>query len=185
MYAAGGKWQNWMKDYEFGTLVFVPNGTLRSTVDRLRLEYDSVSASNSMAHITITQPFSKKPSDAEVLIIQDIINSLKSFEIIVGPFTTSPNRRLNWLDVAPKQMILDLREQLHGTGLFRTDLPLTKGFIPHMTISEEGRDPDEVNTINAKLNGQLNPWPTLFKSVTWIIPDEDFVFKEHRSFDLE
>jgi 2'-5' RNA ligase len=184
MFAVGTHWKSWMTDYQFGTLVYVPKSDLRQTVDRLRTEYDSASASTSMAHITLTQPLAKAPSSEDIRMIQEIINSTSSFEMTIGPFTTSPNKKLIWLDITPKKNILNLRERLHDTGLLRTDLPLTKGFIPHMTISEMGREPDEVTAINTKLNAQMNPWTTLFDSVAWIIPNEEFVFQEHQVFEL-
>ncbi len=99
MYASGEQWKNWMKDYRFGTLVFVPNGDLRQTVDALRNEYDPLSAST--------------------------------------------------------------------------------------TISESGRESDEVQAINSDLNSRYRPWSDSFSAVAWIIPDEEFVFKVHRLFDLK
>lgn len=185
MYAAGEQWKNWMKDFRFGTLVFVPSNDLKLIVDGLRNEYDPISAKTSMAHVTLTQPFAKAPLKEEIEAIQNIVCSFNKFDIEVGPATTSPNKRLLWLDITPKNSILALRENLHGTGLFRTDLPLTKGFIPHMTISEAGREPVDVDAINSDLNSKYRPWKNLFSSVVWIIPNEEFVFNEHRCFDLK
>lgn len=185
MYAVGEQWKNWMKDFKFGTLVFIPDGDLRSIVDELRREHDPISAKTSMAHITLTQPFSKAISPDEIEKIEKIVLSANRFEVNVGPATTSPNKRLLWLDVDPKEPILALREALHETGLFRVDLPLTKGFIPHMTLSESGREPDDVQAINADLNSKFKPWTISFAAIAWIIPDEDFVFKEHRLFKLK
>lgn len=153
-------------------------------MDSLRLKYDSISARTSMAHITLTQPFSKALSIDEVDCIAKILFSVGLLEVIVGPATTSPNKRLLWLDIEPKNPILTLRNNLHNTGLFRIDLPLTKGFIPHMTISEDGRESEAVQAINNVLNEKYKPWKTSFSSVAWIIPDEKFVFKVHRSFEL-
>lgn len=185
MYAGGETWQSWMKDFKYGTLVFIPESNLRSIVDSLRMEYDPMSAHTSMAHITLTQPFSKVPSMGEIEYITKIIFSVGLLEVVVGPATTSPNKRLLWLDIESKGPILTLRENLHNTGLFRIDLPLTKGFIPHMTISESGREPEAVQAINNVLNEKYKPWKTSLSSVAWIIPDENFVFKVHRSFDLK
>lgn len=184
MYPSGAQWKDWMKDFRYGTLAFIPNGELRNAVDLLRNEFDPISAKTSMAHVTLTQPFSKAPSEEDVDRIEKEVLKAVRFEIEVGPATTSPNKRLLWLDISPKDPVLALRESLHETGLFRTDLPLTKGFIPHMTISEAGREPQEVVEINAGLNSKYKPWATSFSSVAWIIPDEDFVFKEYRFFKL-
>ncbi len=185
MYASGDDWKDWMKDFRFGTLVFIPDGELKDTVNNLRMKYDSVSAKTSMPHVTVTQPFAKAPSPKEIELILRLINDVHHFEIIVGPATTSPNKRLLWLDIAPKDKVLALRENLHDTGLFRDDLPLTKGFIPHMTISEAAREPAEVTTTIESLNAHKNRWISSFAQVSWIIPDAEFIFKEFRSFEMK
>lgn len=174
-----------MQDYKYGTLAFVPTGDLRSSVDRLRAEYDPHSAQISMAHITLTQPFAKAPINEDISLIQKIISSTKAFEITIGPATTSPNKRLIWLDVSPKDGVLNLRDRLHGSGLFRTDMPLTKGFIPHMTISEFAREPEEVVTISRLLNSIIKPRTVALSSIAWIIPNEEFTFQEMYSFQID
>jgi len=184
-FSKGDNWKEWMQDFRYGTLAFLPEGDLRKTTDKLRGEYDPVSCETSMAHITLTQPLTKAPTNIEIEQIEKLIASFAKSQIQVGPATTSPNKRLIWFDVNPKDPVLVLREALHETGLFRTDLPLTKGFIPHMTISEAGREPSEVATINEALNSNYKPWTVSFASIAWIIPDEDFVFKEYRFFDLK
>jgi hypothetical protein len=100
----------------------------------------------------------------------------------IGAAKTSPNKKLLWLDVAPKAPVLKVRESLHSMDLFRTDLPLTKGFLPHLTISEAAREPEENFKIIVGLNSKLDPHSTSFDRVSWIIPNEDFIFHEHMSF---
>lgn len=185
MYASGEQWHDWMKDFRFGTLVYLPEGNLRSAVDRLREQYDPVSAKACAAHITLTQPFAKAPSLDDREKLQQLISAFVRTEAQAGPAVTSPNQKLLWLDVSPKKDILALRGRLHETGLFRTDLPLTKGFIPHMTISEQQRDPQEVNVILKDLNSRLSPWSFCFDQVSWIIPNESFVFEEFKKFPLK
>lgn len=184
MYSSVETWHSWMKDYRFGTLALIPDGSLRETVDQLRQEYDPESAQTSMAHITLTQPFAKAPAEEELTQIYSLIAEFAKFKTTIGPAITSPKKKLLWLDVGMKEEVLALREVLHATGLFRTDLPLTKGFIPHMTISEVSRDPAEVTEINAVLNERYQPWPMNIESVAWIIPSDNFVFGEHMSFPL-
>lgn len=173
-----------MGDYKFGTFVFLPEGESAAITDKLRTYYDPVSARTSQAHITVTQPFSVNPNKDQIDIIETLLNKTKAFEIKVGPVITSPNKRLLWFDVDPKNEILSIRESLHELGFFRTDLPLTKGFLPHTTISEKGRDPNEVTSIIKELNSKTPTWNLTFDSLSWIVPDQKFVFHEFRRFKL-
>ena len=171
-----------MKDFRFGTLVLLPTGDLRQISDRLRQKFDPISARTCAAHITITQPFTVTPTKQDIQKVQGLIVSFSRIKTQIGPATTSPNKRLIWLDVNPKNSVLRLRDELHETGLFRTDRPFTKGFIPHLTISENQRDPEEVVSILDDLNSKYKPRHILFDAVAWIIADDDFVFHEHYSF---
>jgi 2'-5' RNA ligase len=184
-YATAETWQPWMKDFRFGTLVFIPSGELRKVADRHREELDFISAQTSSAHITLTQPFAVAPTPEQLAQIETLIQAHAGFEVQVGPATTSPNKKLLWLDVLPKENVLALREGLHETGLFRTDLPLTKGFIPHLTLSEHPRAPEEVQSLIRIFNSKHRPWKVPFSSVVLIIPDTDFVFQEFRTFSLK
>jgi len=185
MYPFGLKWKPWMKDFRFGTLVLIPSKEIQETVDLLRRKYDTASSKTSMAHITLTQPLNGPLAINDLSKIEKIIRSFKKFDTALGPAISSPNKKLIWLDVSSKEPLLALRQTLHATSLFRTDLPLTKDFIPHMTISELAREPEDVRGINIELNTKYKIWQTTFSSVSWIIPDEEFVFKEHRSFCLK
>ncbi len=184
MYSDGLGWKTWMNDFRFGTMVFLPSGEVLETVNRLRAEYDPISAKTCPAHVTITQPFTSAPDSIQLSKIEVLLSSSQGFQVQIGPATTSPNKRLIWLDVNPKDQFLKLREQLHEVGLFRMDLPFTMDFIPHMTISEAQREPTDVESINKQLNSRHRPRNIEFDSVSWIIPDDVFVFKQHRVFRL-
>lgn len=158
MYSKGENWKRWMHNFRFGTLAFLPTGDLRTTADQLRAQYDPVSARICAAHVTITQPLSQAPDASQVSMIENVVSGFARFAARIGPATTSPNQRLVWLDVNPKEQVLAIRNRLHETGLFRTDLPFTTGFIPHLTISEKQRDAEEVRAIHEKLNAEFAPW---------------------------
>lgn len=175
------KWKEWMKSYKYGTLVFIPTGKVFNNIDLLRKEYDPESAKFSMPHMTLTQPFSKAPTESDIEKIKDIVEKYNSFEIITGPATTSPNERLIWVDVNPKKSFVELREKLHSLDLFRTDLPFTKGFVPHMTISEFGKTDNEVKEVVALINEKYDFQSHQKLKVKWIIPDDNFVFTERYS----
>lgn len=174
-----------MKDFRYGTLMLIPEGPLFHTAHKLREIYDPLSAKTSPPHLTVTQPFSQ-PLDAEAeKRITDLLLNIAGFKVQIGPATTSPNQQLIWLDVSPKEPVLEIRELLHETGLFRTDLPLTKGFIPHLTVSEARRNPNEVKTILDQLNKEHSPLEVNFKSLVCSVPDNDFVFNEIKVFKLK
>jgi 2'-5' RNA ligase len=183
-FAAGTQWDSWMQDFRYGTLAFVPGGELRAVIDELRQRFDPESARTSMAHATLTQPFAEAPSDTQLESVRSLIANAGLVAGQVGPAVTSPNKKLLWFDVLPKEPLVGLRDQLHQTALFRTDLPLTKGFIPHMTISERPRPPEEVSTILTELNQRHGPWPTSFEAVAWIVPNEDFIFEIRELFPM-
>lgn len=183
-YADGAEWKTWMRDYNYGTFAFIPGGDLLQTVNALRGQFDPVAAQTCVAHVSLTQPLISPVTPEQLRSIESVIRSFRSFRFEVGPVTTSPNKRLLWLDVSGKETIVKLRDALHNLGLFRTDLPLTKGFIPHMTISEAGRDPAEVSAIISDLNMRINSWTAEFDAVSWIIPDQNFVFQEYHRIHL-
>jgi 2'-5' RNA ligase len=170
-----------MEDFRFGTLVFLPSGDLRQTGDLLRERFDPVSAKTCAAHITLTQPFRATPNEERLAAL---IAGFKRFEATAGPFVSSPNQKLLWLDIQPAPNILALRDRLHETEMFRTDLPLTRGFIPHLTLSEEPREPAQVAQILTELNSKYPPWKFQFDTVSWIVPEGNFVFREVGRFEL-
>jgi 2'-5' RNA ligase len=184
-YATGKAWKTWMHDFRFGALIYLPGEEASAIFHQLRRQYDPVSASSAPPHITITQPFAAPPSPAQIEQIRAILERASSFPVQIGPAITSPSQKLIWFDVQPKDLILELRNQLHETGLFRTDLPLTFGFIPHLTISAAPREPDKVEEIRRELDSRYSPWNLPFSALSWTVPDEDFVFQEQALFPLK
>lgn len=176
------KWKDWMVSYKFGTLVFIPRGEVFENTNHLRRQYDPSSADYSMPHMTLTQPFSIAPTLNDVKRIQDVIDKFNVFEIETGPVISSPDKRLIWIDVNPKAPFKLLRNKLHDLGLFRTDLPFTEGFTPHMTISEFGNASENMIEALDAINNSYNLDSKSNLEVTWIIPDDTFVFSERYSF---
>ncbi len=185
LYSKGDNWVSWMRDYRFGTMVFLPTGSVGRVGDELRSKYDPGSAKGCAAHVTITQPFAIAPKPEHIAEVKALLGSMLCFSAQIGPATTSPNKRLIWFDVNPKDAVLNIRERLHETGLFRTDLPLTRGFIPHLTISEAQKEPEDVQFIVSQLNSTYTPWNIDFASVSWIVPNDDCVFAEKQVFFLQ
>ena len=71
----GHAWKSWMRDFRFGTLAFMPDGDLNSFSDSMRRRFDPESAHTCGPHITVTQPFTAAPSDADLKKVEDLIFS--------------------------------------------------------------------------------------------------------------
>jgi hypothetical protein len=125
----------------------------------------------------LTQPLTEPSTEA----IASVIAEHEQFTLTLGPATPSPNQKMIWWEVNPKTEILALRDELHRTGLFHTHLPFIHGFIPHLTISEFERSPEEV----AGLCGtQTTRYHHHVTHISWIVPDEDFIFHPRTAFPL-
>lgn len=181
-FESGVNWKPWKQDYRFGSLVFIPEGEIFTKTDELRKKYDPVSADYSMPHMTLTQPFTKAPSKEDIMVIKNIFQGHKPFIISTGPIVTSPTGNLIWVDINPKENFVNLRNELHKTGLFRTDLPFTEGFVPHMTISEFGVDNSE--TLLKELNRAYVMDSKQQLAVSWVVPNEQFKFNVVQNFNL-
>lgn len=162
----------------------MPSGPVHEWAGQLRAVYDPTAARNSPPHLTITQPFRMAPSAKDLVTIARVVAAFGDFQATLGPAIASPNGRMVWLDAQPRERILELRERLHDTGLFNTDIAFTIGFLPHLTISEEVRNADEVERIIERLNADRSRWDLTFDRLSWSVPTDEFVFEERLSFPL-
>ncbi|RYZ71336.1 MAG: 2'-5' RNA ligase family protein [Proteobacteria bacterium] len=183
-FPSGDYWEDWMKDFRFGGLIFVPSDGLYEKAGSLRVLYDPDSARTSPPHLTITQPFTSAPTDADLARVRQSIRSHSAFQIQIGPGVASPNGKMIWLDAKPSQPLVELRESLHALGLFRTDLPFTRGFIPHLTLSEKPRPSEEVVQALETVERVFDPELCLIDRIIWSTPDEHFFFQEREVFRL-
>lgn len=173
-----------MQDYKFGAFIYFPERAVQDQIMPYRHKYDPVSAELSAPHITITQPLRRELNNEDINDINEVLSDHQKFHIRIGPPVSSPNQKMIWLDITPKDKILGLREDLHDTGLFRTDLAFTTGFIPHLTISEAERDPDKNDAIIQKLQYELPACDAIMDHVDLSRPGDNNAFKTERSFNL-
>lgn len=176
---------DWKKDYMQGVRLIWPNDSLRESVNTLRAKYDSESQKICDAHITLTQPFLNQPDDAAWKHIQSILTKYSPFDIEYGPIEIFGNSPVLKFDINPKEKILKLRNGLHETGLFNLSLPFTEGFIPHMTISENGfKDITEAQKTADELNSEINTGNFTCTHIAYVQPDSNFHFEERKLLPL-
>jgi len=170
------EWADWQKVYSHGSFVIWPIDHVRETVNRLRHEYDPVSQSYCEAHITLTQPLLRQPSEKEWDNLSDLVSGFNSFEIRYGPINTFLPYPCIWFEINPSEIVLALRQALHASGLFNLDLPHTDDFIPHMTITEGQSDIEVTNDLFAKLRAEIPGGTFNCTEITLIVPDHRFHF---------
>jgi 2'-5' RNA ligase len=181
IFAMGGSWPIWQRDYRYGTLVIRPPPNLAADLDSIRERLDPASAAHIGAHLTLTPPFAVAPTSADEERVRLAIRGVASMRLRLDRPTQFSGSSVIYLPVVPTQAFMNLREVLLATGLFRLDLPHTTDFVPHLTLSEFGTAPVAVP-------GPEVPPPKamafLVEEVAWVVPDEAFHFTVRRTFTL-
>ena len=142
--------QAWLEEFRFGVFVIALPEALRTVIAELRERFDPPAAAIAAPHITVTQPLAEAPNDIARADLGALLAEVPPFDVRIGPATAFADSTVVYLAVEPADPILALRSAAHATGLFRTDLPFTDGFVPHVTIREmagEGDAGDFPNTL--------------------------------------
>lgn len=177
-------WEDWQKAYRFGTIVIWPPEEIRATVNAQRERYDPVSQSYCEAHITVTQPLVRSPSEGEWDQIYRVLGSFDTFKIEYGPLNSFLPYPCIWYEVQPIESVLQLREALHECGYFNLELRNTESFIPHLTITEGQSGPEVDAFLLSKLNDESRGGSFHCKELALIVPDESFNFFVDRTIRL-
>jgi 2'-5' RNA ligase len=174
-------WLAWQRAYHFGLLVIVPPPQIASVLDAIRERLDPVSAATFGAHITVTPPFIAAPSAADEERVEKAIRGEAQVRLQLDRPTQFSGSSVVYLPVVPSEGVHALRTTLLATGLFRLDQPHTSDFVPHLTLSEFGSAPEEALGTNLPPPEAMAFVPD---TVAWVVPDEAFHFKVHRTFRL-
>ena len=178
-------WLEWQKKYRYGTLVLWPPDAVRQQVNALRQRYDPESQRICETHITLTQPLLRGPTEVDWRALQDVVAACSPFTIQYGPLGTFLPYPCIYYAIEPAQKVLALRADVHATGLCNLSLPLTEGFVPHMSLND-GR-PDEQATRAIYRDLTQNPPPNgafHCHDVAYIVPDETFAFTVARRLPM-
>lgn len=161
--------------------MIIPPPALAAALDPIRERFDPSSAAHIGAHITLTPPLAAAPSSADEARIRAAIRVVASVRLQLDRPARFNGSSVVYLPVVPTGPLLNLREGLLATGLFRLDLPHTTDFVPHLTLSEFGTAPA------AALRADMPPreeMSFLVEAVAWVVPDKTFHFAVRRTFML-
>ncbi|MEO0082454.1 MAG: 2'-5' RNA ligase family protein [candidate division WOR-3 bacterium] len=163
--------EGWEIPYLPGSLVILPPDPVRQRIGRLRRKYDSLSAQRIPPHITVAQPFRQDPDRTALEQVRQILVEFDPFEVRYGPIRNFLPYPCIWFEVQPADRIIALRNTLHATGLFNTDLPHTEDFIPHISITDGTPGPEETLRIYNRIRTRVKSGSFLVDRVAYVRPN--------------
>jgi 2'-5' RNA ligase len=173
-------WENWQLPYEHGMLNIWPPDSVREYINGFRTQHDPVSQRISEAHITLTQPFLRPPTQDMWKVISDIAAQHDAFELQYGPVRSFLPAPVIWLDVQPSASILSLRNALHNTGFFNLTLPHTENFTAHMTLTEGLSGSHVDGELLNKLSAEVSSGRFNCSEISYVRPSTEFQFSVHK-----
>ena len=179
--------EKWKHDYKYGVILFIPPEPIKSFVDSLRSRYDPKSYSSCVAHISLTMPIKHELTSDNINNLENSLVKFKSFKVTYGPV-------INFLPAAPG-IVFNIKEQKEFENLYKfiesisniDFYPRKWPFKAHLTIAEFLDDSETIELTN-KLNTTLEEnklyGEFLCKNVSYMVPDQEFVFREMYKFNL-
>jgi hypothetical protein len=83
-------WDEGQRAYKFGVILILPPEPIFSQVNELRARYDPISQTCCDAHISLTMPLPRAPTDAQWAEIEAVTSSMRPFTVHYGPLMTYP-----------------------------------------------------------------------------------------------
>ena len=168
-------WKAWQKGYRFGILLLIPPEPLRSRVNALRAAHDPVSAAAIDAHVSLTVPLPRAPTEERWAELETLAGGVASFTVTYGPARRFPSSSVVFLDIEPKHVLAELVATLESASLFEEAGPRQYPFTPHMTIAEF-IPPDRTEPLLKQLEGTAPMGTFECAEVCLSVPDEAFRF---------
>lgn len=178
-------WPDWGKRFQPGLFIILPPLEVRSIIDAQREAYDPLSRSYIGAHITVSQPFLRTPTESEWDHCLKVVRAFQPFEIQYGPLKSFLPYPCIWYDVQPAERVLELRTTLHQTGLFNLEEGYIEDFIPHLTITEGLSGPEVTDELLDQLQSESQPGSFLCQQLVLAVPDQKFHFRLSRTIPLD
>lgn len=178
------RWPAWGKRFQPGLFIIQPPDAVSEIVNAQRMTYDPLSRSYIGAHISVTQPLSRTPSESEWDLLGQILGNMQQFMVHYGPLKSFLPYPCIWYDVQPAERVLAIREALHQTGFFNLDEGYIADFIPHMTITEGQSGPEVTRELLEELQRESQSGSFLCEELVLSAPDPDFRFSPQKRITL-
>src|SRR5665213_1521918 len=144
--------ESWQDEYRCGAFYLFPPADVASAVDQLRARYDPRSAAICGAHVSLSEPLTRPPSDEQLAEVREVLTTFAPFEITFGPVRSfdphpgvgieAPDRTKCDLEGRKGRQNFTYLGQLlvrrwSGQGLTETDVGTTDGRRPRVVTCSE------------------------------------------------
>lgn len=170
-------WRPWQRQYRFGILLMFPPEPPTTQVNALREKHDPWSQASIGAHITLTVPFSKPPSEAGWNELLRIASQIDPIVIQYGPLRHYLPHPGVCLAIEPQGELGRLVESLEAGTAFEGAEPRPYPFSAHITIAEFITE-EETRSLMVELKDLAPQGSFLCSHVSYAVPDGAFCFKE-------
>lgn len=175
-YSENVDWEEWMNEYKFGAFYLFPPKGIIEEIDSLRKKYDPKSAAFCQAHISLSDPLTSPITDSQIEELKNILSRFEPFEVTYGPLKSLPPYPGVIYSIQPQDKLMQLRQIVHKTSIFKNS-PLTrKDRETHLTIAEFISLEETEKLIN-KLQGKVPAGKFNINEIELAVPDSIFYFQ--------
>lgn len=170
------RWEPWQEEYRHGAFYIFPPAEVARVIDPLRRRYDPASAAISDAHVSLSEPLRRPPTDQQLDELRAALSTAAPFPVTFGPLTQIGPHPGVVLALSPPEPFIALRSLVHSTSLFDGQPTPRAHRPPHVTVAEFISH-DEASTLLAELGPRGISGTFLCDRVTYAVPSPSFFFE--------
>lgn len=176
-------WDDWQRDYRFGVLLILPPTEIAQQIDALRAKYDPKSHAICTAHISVSDPLSKKMTHDLQDEIQGVLNTIGPFELYYDAPRASTEYAGVFHPIRPQEPIDELKRALHNSSAFHGSMHERRDIPPHMSIAEFISIEESLKLCDT-IKDEAPVGAFRCEELSYVVPDEKFRFRKVKSFPL-
>ncbi len=172
-----------MKEYKYGIVLIIPPDPHRSVVNALRKVYAWSQSSECDAHVSLSVQVPEPVAPIDLQELEERLADFEPFILEYGPIILGGDSRGIVLEVEPQAKLNDLLAIIEGGRMFTGAIARKWPFRGHMTIAEMLTDAQS-QQVHSELSHLNLSGHFLVNHLSYVVPDEDFVFTERATIKI-
>ena len=169
-------WTDWQQAFRYGAfLLFPPPGTIEY-LDDLRRRYDPESYATCQAHVTLSAPLRRRPTEHGLEHLRAAMRTVEPFTISFRNVHATPPYPGVVYEIDPRSTLAALRSTVHSVSLFDSSVLNPHDVSPHMTIAEFVTLEESIE-LAAELRGRVREGTWECTRIEYAVPDDAFRFQ--------